>query len=159
MLTCIPQSICSWNFRVPDASSGPALVEFNFLTEQGRIVLGNVEYAVRKHGWLSGKWTLERNGECVVESLKPSALFRSFDVEAGTIKLTVKARSALGRSYEILANGNLAGTIQPAHAFTRRAFIDCDSSIPELVQLFSFWLAALTWKRAAKSSNSGTVGA
>ncbi len=159
MLTCIPQSICSWNFRVPDASSGSALVEFNFLTEQGRIVLGNVEYAVRKHGWLSGHWTLERDGESNVEALKPSAMFRSFDVETGPLKLTVKAASPFGRSYEILSNGNLAGTIQPAHPFTRRAFIDCDSSVPELVQLFSFWLAALTWKRAARSSNSGTVGA
>jgi len=67
--------------------------------------------------------------------------------------LAVKARSAFSRRYDILSDGHPAGTIQPAHSFTRRAFIDCTPEVPELAQLFSFWLAALTWRRAAHNSH------
>jgi hypothetical protein len=79
-------------------------------------------------------------------------MFRSFDVRAGGVQLTVKAQSSFTRSFEILSDDSVVGTIRPVHPFTRRASIECGPSVPELVQLFSFWLAALTWRRAAQNN-------
>ena len=154
MLTCIPQSLCSRDFRVLGASAGSAAITFNFLTEQGGISLGHSEFTVRKHGPLSGHWTLERDGQTAADARKPSAMIRSFDVRVADVHFTVKAHSAFKRCYDILSGDQSVGVIRPAHAFTRRAFSECSSEVPELAQLFSFWLAALTWRRAENSTNS-----
>jgi len=152
MLTCLPQSPCSWDFRIPDASAGPALVAFNFFTEQGAITLGGAEFAVRKHGPLSGHWTLEQEGQSVADARKPNPLFRSFELVADGMQLKVCAASPFTRSYEILSDGSPLGAIRPAHPFTRRAFIECAPEVPELVQLFSLWLVVLTWRRQARDN-------
>lgn len=152
MLTCTPQSLCAWNFRVTGASSGPAELTFNFLTEQGHISIGDSEFSVCKHGMLSGHWTLEHDGTTCADAHKPNAMFRSFEIRSGNVQLTVKAHSAVTRCYDILTNGSMAGTIRPAHPFTRRAFIECNSTVPELAQLFSFWLVVVTWRRAANNA-------
>lgn len=157
MLICIPQSLCTWDFRVLGASAGPASLTFNFFSEQGSILLGATEFAIRKHGPLSGRWTLEQGGQTVVDANKPNALFRSFELSAGAFQLTVQAQSALTRCYDIFSRGRPVGAIRPAHPFTRRAFIECASEIPELAQLFSFWLAVVTWRRAANNS-AATAG-
>ncbi len=153
MLTCNPQSLCSWNYRVLGAPSGEALLTFNHLNEQGTITLGGVELAVLKHGWMSGHWSLERNDETYADAQKPSAIYRSFDIRCGDVQLTVKAQSAFSRCFEILVNDSVVGVIRPVHAFTRRASLECSASVPELAQLFAFWLVALTWRRAAQSNN------
>ena len=154
MLTCLPISLCSWDFQVTGATAGPASVDFNFFSEQGGISLGPSSFAVRKHGPLSGRWTLEKDGQVFVAASKPSALFRAFDIEAGDARVTLKAQSALTRSYAILAGGREIGVIRPAHPFTRRAFIECGPEIPELAQLLAFWLVVITWRRAANDANA-----
>lgn len=154
MLTCIPQSLCTRDFRVLGASAGRAAVTFNFFTEQGTISLGATDFTVRKHGPFSGHWTLEHGTGTVAEATKPSAMFRSFELRVDDMHLTVEAESAFTRCYQILAADRHFGTIRPAHAFTRRAFIECAAEVPEVAQLFSFWLAVLTWKRAANSNNT-----
>jgi hypothetical protein len=152
VLTCLPQSLCSWNYRVVGAEAGLVELSFNWFTEQGSIHFGEDEFEVRKHGPLSGHWTLEHDGQVVAAGRKPSAMFRSFDLSMAGVNFTVKAQSPLTRCYEILFEGRAVGTIWPAHLFTRRAFIECNSQVPELVQVFAFWLAAITWRRAAKNS-------
>jgi hypothetical protein len=156
VLTCIPQSLCTWNFQILGTSAGSAELTFNFFTEQGSLSLGHMEFAVRKHGPLSGRWTLERDGQTAADAHKPSALFRRFELSSAGVHLTVKAQSAFTRGYDIFSGGRLLGTIRPAHPFTRRAFIECTSEIPELAQLFSFWLAVVTWRRAANNSSAST---
>jgi hypothetical protein len=154
MLTCLPQSLCSWNYRVTGAPSGEALLTFNVFNEQGTITLGGVELAVRKHGWASGQWSLERAGETYASAQKPSALFRSYDIQCGDSQITVKAYSPFSRCFNVLDAGALVGTIEPVHLFTRRATVECSDSVPELAQLFAFWLAVIAWRRQAKSNNS-----
>lgn len=154
MLTCLPKSLCSWDYRIRGAAAGDGAVTFNWLSEQGTISLGGVTLNVVKQGWLSGKWTLDSGIGAYATAVKPSALFRSFDVEAGEQKFKVAAASPLGRTFEIATAERKLGTIRPAHPFTRRAFVECDESVSELVQLFAFWLAALTWKRASNNNKS-----
>ena len=156
MLTCLPQSPCSWNFRILGASSGPAALDFNFFTEQGGITLGAAKFVVRKHGPFSGHWTLEREGQSIAEARKPNAFFRRFEVAAIEIPLTIQASSPFTRGFDILSGDRPLGAIRPAHPFTRRAFIECASEVPELAQLFSFWLVVLTWRRRARNSSAST---
>lgn len=154
MLTCLPQSLCNWNFHVRGTSLGLAELYFNFFTEQGDLRLGDTYYQIHKHGWASGHWTLESNGEIFADAQKSNPFYRSFEVIAAGQRLTVKAESPLTRCFEIMESGSLLGTIRPMHPFTRRAVIDCAMVVPELTQLFCFWLAVLTWRRAAKNNNA-----
>jgi hypothetical protein len=147
MLTCLPQSICSWDYRIPDASAGPAAVTFNFFTEQGAISLGGAEYAIRKHGPLSGHWTLEAQGRPVGDAQKPNPFTRRFELDVDGCVLTLRASSSFTRRFDFVSGGKTVGTICPAHPFTRRATIECASDVSELAQLFSFWLVAMTWRR------------
>jgi len=123
------------------------------MSEQGTISLAGVELQVSKHGWTSGHWTLERNGESYVDAQKPSVMFRSFDLTCGGEKFVVKARSPFSRCFDILSEGKVVGAIQPAHLFTRRATINCSDNVPELAQLFAFWLAVILWRRQSRSNN------
>ena len=154
MLECRPKSVCSWNFSVIGLSAGAASIDFDWLSEQGRIVIGPTCHEIRKHGPFSGHWTLERSGRVEADARKPSAMFRRFEMVADGLRLTLSASSAIGRSFEIAMSGRVVGRIEPVHAFTRRAVIGCPDEIPGHVQLFAFWLAAATWRRAANSSGA-----
>lgn len=151
MLTCLPKSLCSRDFRILGASDAAA-VNFNTFTEQGSISLGDSEFAIRKHGPMSGHWTLECNGQAVADARKPRAMYRSFDVKVAGNQFTLKAHSSFNRAFDILVGNQPVGVIRPAHAFTRRAFVECTSPIPEHAQLFLFWLAALLWRRDEDST-------
>lgn len=153
MLTCIPQSNRNWDFRVQSTSAGLVELNFELLTENGQIQLGNDQYQIRKHGWTSGHWTLEANGECIADAHQRNPFFRTFEVVTAGKRLTVKAKSRASRCFEILESNSPLGTIRPMHPFTRRSVVDCSTSVPELIQLFCFWLAALMWRRGSLSYN------
>jgi hypothetical protein len=153
MLTCVPLSLCLWDYRVLGATGGPAVLTFDFFTEQGSIQLGDAEFTVRKHGPLSGHWTLEHGDRTLADATKPSAMFRSFELRIHDLHFTVKAQSALTRCYDVFSGDRRVGTIQPLHPMTRRASIECAPAVPELAQLFAFWLAVITWRRAAQSNS------
>ena len=153
MLNCLPQSLCSWNYRVPATSSGTAELNFNFFTEQGSIFFDGGELEVCKHGFASGHWTLQSNGRTLMTGQKISPFFRTFEVSASRRQLTVKAQSMFSRSFDILESDSVQGTIRPKHPFTRRAVIDCSDEVPELVQIFCFWLVVITWRRNQKNSS------
>lgn len=152
MIECLPTSVCSWDFTASGLSAGAAAIAFDWLTEQGIIEIGPHSYDVRKHGFFSGHWTLEQVGNVIAHAQKPSAMTRSFELSSDGIALTVQAQSPFGRDFEIVCGEKVIGQIVPAHAFTRRAVIECANTIPEHLQLFSFWLAVLTWKRSAQSN-------
>lgn len=155
MIECQPKSLCSGDFSVNGLDSGTAFVEFAWFTEEGRIAVAHTDYAIRKHGWFSGRWTLEQGTHVVAEAHKPSAMFRSFEIVSNAGSFTLQARSPFSRTFDITAGQEPVGSIQPVHAFTRRATIQCAGNIPGHLQLFAFWLVALTWRRSAASSSGG----
>jgi hypothetical protein len=152
MLTCLPLGLCSWNYRILGTTQGQAVITFTAMGEQGGIDLGGRRYSIGKQGWLSGRWDLEGGGQVLGTAAKLSPFFRSFAIHAGDVHLSLQAQALVARPFDLRVDGKNVGSIWPAHAFTRRAFIDCDPSVPELIQLFAFWLAALTWRRAARNS-------
>jgi hypothetical protein len=153
MLTCTPRSFFSWDFNVEGLVHGNAGVEFNFFTEQGVIRYSGAEYSVCKYGWLSGQWGIESGGQTYVRALKTNPLLRKFEIQEDHNTFQLRAMP-LTRCYEILQGGAAIGSIVPDHFMTRRATIECSGSLSELGQLFCFWLAALTWRRAARSNSN-----
>lgn len=155
MLTCLPQSICSWNYLITEPDIA-ASIEFDFWTEQGKITLGSDLYFVQ-HTWLSGEWSFVSENSILALAVKPNPFTRIFQISCGNDSLILKAESPLTRSFLIEQSSVLLGTISPMHPFTRRAFIDCSQSLAIPIQLFLFWLVVLMWRRAANNSNSGAA--
>lgn len=154
MIHLIPKSLCSWDFHATGLSNGTASVEYNWASEQGRILMAHASYEVRKMGIFSGHWTLEQDASVVAEAHKPSPMFRSFEVTGCSDHLTVRAESPVSRVFEIEAGKRVIGQVRPDHAFTKHSTVECPDSVPEHIQLFAFWLAVLTWKRAANNNAS-----
>jgi hypothetical protein len=152
MLKCVPQSVFSWNYVVAGATGGPAAVGLEVFGEQGSIYCQGTQYRICKHGWLSGHWTMESAGGAYAEAMKESALYRAFEVQDATALFELQAKNPFTRNYQVAIAGNFVGRIAPEGPFTRRTIIDCAAEVPEATQLFCFWLAALTWRRAARSS-------
>jgi hypothetical protein len=154
MITCKPQSICSWNYYLIDGDK-QAYLQFNWLSEQGSITLGDIEYAVHKHGPLSGQWSLEQNGEPLIWAKKSNPVTRTIEVSLGDSTLTLRAESPIGRSFLGELNAHTAFTIKPVHLLTRRAVIETFGENLEFPTLcFAFWLVALMWRRSANNNNS-----
>lgn len=151
MLTCIPKSIFSEGYRIVGAANGEADLKYNWLTEQGTIQWADRELAVVKHGWMSGRWTLEEDGKVLVEAFKPSPFFRSFEIQSGDEHFTLNAQSAFTRCFELQQDGSRIGTIEPEGLLTRRTKIDCHDDVPEFSQMFCFWLVGLMWRRQRKN--------
>jgi hypothetical protein len=156
MLTCLPRSICSWDFRIRGTTGGEANLTFNWFTEQGTVEWNGTVYDVVKHGPFSGHWTLEWPDGVVIEAQKTSAFARRFELESDSGPITLQALSIFTRAFELLQTDSVVGTITPMHPFTRRATIQCQARVDELTQLFSFWLVVITWKRAARNNHRNT---
>lgn len=152
MLTCIPQSFFGMDYDILGATAGPANLSFKLLSEQGGISLGGANYTVRKNGWLNRNWSLELNGKTCGEACMPSVFHRSFEIRASTKLFVLRAQSVFTRCYDIRAGDSTVGTIRPTHPFTNRAVIDCLAVVPEQIQLFSFWLVVVTWRRSTQAS-------
>jgi hypothetical protein len=142
MLDCNPVLFsCTYDIH---GASAPAQVRYYWGSEQGSIDIGSQHYEVVKQGWLSGEWTLECGGQVIARALQP--LFtRSFEVEHNGQELTLSP-VLFSRQFDVSIGSQLIGTIGPTGVFTRRSLVQCDA-LSELMQIFCFWLVALTWRR------------
>jgi len=149
MLTCVPQGLCSGDYYVSGAGADAA-VSFDWMTEQGAISFEGRSYQVKKHGWGSGRWTLEDAGAILAEGQKTGMFTRTIEIRAEELAMTLRSQ-VFSRQFSLEQVGRTLGSIVPMHAFTRRATVNCGTEVPVLVQLFAFWLVAQMWRRAAKS--------
>lgn len=153
MIRCLPVAICSWKFRL-ESAAGTARIEHAWMTEQGMIELGGARFDICKHGLASGHWTLEHGGLVAASAQKTSMFTRTFEVQAAGEAYVLRAQSALGRSFNVEQEGRVVATIAPDHPFTRRSRITMVAGELDLITAaFLFWLAVLTWKRAANNDS------
>jgi hypothetical protein len=158
MIRCKPKGMCSWDFFVDDESHHASL-EFNWLGEQGTITVDGRSFEVRKHGMLSGHWTLDYGPESIASAQKTSPFFRTFEIQNAHDSLVLRAESPFGRSFHIERCQEVIATIRPDHAFTRRSTIETLRQKWDFPTLcFAFWLVVLTWRRAASSSSEAAAG-
>jgi hypothetical protein len=144
--------MCSWDFYL-EGEGHQATVEFNWLSEQGSITADGASFDVRKHGTLSGHWTLDHAGQEVASAQKSTPFTRTFELQSPIGTLVLCAESAFGRSFCLESSRYRLATISPKHAFTRRATIQTvEREFDFPIISFSFWLVVLTWRRAASQS-------
>jgi hypothetical protein len=150
MLTCTPQSLCSWNFTVSGPNGEDGAITFRWCSEQGTLTWKGESFEIVKHGVFSGSWSLEQNQNVLVSARKLSSFSRSFVLSTETRSLELHAVSMFQRSFELRHAGLKVGLIYPKHVFSRASFIDCSEEVTELEALFAFWLVALMWKRSSR---------
>lgn len=152
-LTFVPQSFFSWNYWVQEQDIIGA-IEFNFWSEAGQISIGSTPYLIQ-HEWLSGRWSLISNNTVQASAVKYSAFTRSFDVTYGNQRLFLSAESFWSSALAITRHdGTRLGNIRRIQFLSRKAELDCSPEVGILIQLFLFWLTALTWRRSSSSSNT-----
>lgn len=153
-MDCVPESLCSWNYTIDSLPSGTGYAEFDFFTQTGSVRLHHQTYTVQKQGLLLNDWLLieTSTGATLGRAIKPNLLFRHYELEVEQVRFVVRAESVLLWDFGIYQEESLYGSIRPVHPFTRRADFYCDPQIPELGQLFAFWLVILAWRNQARSN-------
>jgi hypothetical protein len=153
MIRCKPKGLCSWDFLL-EGEGHQASLSFNWFSEQGTVIADEVPFEVRKHGVLSGHWTLEQDRTPVVSAQKSSAFTRTFEIQNARATLVLCAESAFGRSFRVEHSREVIAALRPDHSFTRRATIETFGRQLDFPMLcFAFWLVVLTWRRAASSQS------
>jgi len=153
MIRAEPHSIFSWDVTVYEDGTPVADIDMAWVREAGEVMIGEVACRLYREGLFSGAYVLEADGFEWVRAVKPSALFRTFEITYDDVHYTLQARSALRRTFELHQDGDLVGTIYPDHAFTRKMTADLPEAMPLAVRVFIVWLVLLMWKRAAESSS------
>ena len=155
MLKVVPKSWFSWDFRVLDGERSVAEIEFSRWSEKGRLILGSASLDVHREGWMSGAFVLQADGVVVARAEKPSAFHRSYAIECGEKRYTLRAESVFGRAFVLLDGTKVLGSVSPEGLFSRRARADISAELPLPLRIFILWLALLLWRRAANSAAAG----
>ena len=154
-IRCTPQGICSWNFNL-EGDGHRGTVELGLIGEQGAISADGMNFDILKHGVLSGRWTLNHEGNEVASVQKVSAFKRTFEIEDPGGSLLLRADSAFGRSFRLERAEELVATYRADHLLTRRGKIEIVADQWDSPTVFfSFWLVALMWRRASQNNNGG----
>lgn len=153
MIDCLPQGICSWNY-VLSGDGWQASVRMERMREQGTIEINGREFTIRKHGFASGTWSLESEGQIVLTARKKNPFTRTFMISGDDADAELRADSVFSRSMWLTGRG-IDCRIQPRHPFTRRATIEgpCPD---DLLTCFAFWLTVLSWRRTRRRASNST---
>ena len=155
MLNAIPKHWFSWDFRVMDGTRQVAEMDLTFWRRKGTLSVEGIAYEVFREGLVSGAYVLEAGGAVAARAEKPSAFRRTFLIEHAGRQLTLRARSASGRAFDLYDGPNEIGTIAPEGFLTRRAAVRLPEELPLPVRIFILWLVIIIWRREADSGGSG----
>lgn len=154
MIRCLPIGICSWDYDL-QGDGHHAQLGFRSMREQGDLFIDQIQHEVVKPSVFTGEWNFMGPQGQVFSATKLGIFTRGIEIQGREGAFNLGALSAFGRT--MLVDG--PGTnfqIAPDHAFTRRASVEGTWQDFRLV-CFSFWLTAMMWRRAARSSNAGAV--
>jgi hypothetical protein len=155
MLNAIPRSWFSWDFQVMDGPRQVAEMDMTFWRRKAALAVEGVPYMAYRENALSGAFILEDPGGAVVaKAEKPSGLLRSFVVEHAGRRMTLKARSSVGRAFSLEDGQAEIGSVAPDHPLTRRATARLPEDLPLPVRIFVLWLVFVLWRREADSGGT-----
>jgi len=101
---------------------------------------------------MCGAFILESSGSIMARAEKPSAFRRSFIIDYRDKQYTLRAASALRRSFLLLDGDIKIGSLSPEGIFTRRTSVDLPAELPLPVKVFIIWLTVILWKRDSNSA-------
>jgi len=150
MLKCRPESLWSWDFQITGSPTGPILTKLDRKTEDGSIAHAGRQYPITKtKGAGLGHWALMADTAIHAEAQVISIGISKIEFTTRGGLLTAKA-APFNRTYEFFIAEKKVGTIEPAHLLTRNSTIDFSEGVPELTQVFCFWVAAIKWYYASQ---------
>ena len=147
-----PRHLLSWDFDFFQGADKIATLDGAVVSESGRLHVGSGEFECRRQGFASGDFELLARGEKYVSATKRSALRRRFEIRFGDRELVLDATSAFGRTFELIEQRHVVGTVRPRSLLSRQGVAELPEDLPVAVRLFIAWLVILMWKRAAAAS-------
>jgi hypothetical protein len=151
MLTATPKSFFSSSYTVRRGSTTIGTLNFTFFSEKGTLTHNNIAYEINKPS--SGRWTLDDSAHTYARAYKPSLFSREIEIQTAGGNFTLKPKSFSPRTFILHAGSRTLGAIQPVGFLSNTATIDLPS-LTERDQMFTFWLVALLWRRAAAAAAS-----
>jgi hypothetical protein len=153
MIQCKPKGMFSWNFFL-EGEGHQAILDFNWVGEQGHINIDGTVYDISKHGMFSGEWSLNLDGVRVATAQKSNAFTRTFEMISRDEAFLIRAKSAFGRSFVLEYSDAVVAAITPNHPFGRSATINTrDSRMDFPTIAFAFWIVVLNWRRQAGAAS------
>ena len=152
MLRAVPKHWLSSKYKVLENGTTIAMVDSSAWREAGQLTIKGSTYRVYRERLMSGAFILESGGSILARAEKPSALYRSFQVEHEGRQYTLEAESAWARKFVLSERGVRLGSVYPENAMTRKAVIDFPEAISLAGRIFMFWLVMILWTRDSESA-------
>ena len=152
MLRAVPKGWFSSAYKVLDNDIAVATIDPSFLREAAELTIQGSSYSLYREGLMSGAFILKSGSSILARALKPSALYRSFQVEQGAKQYTLEAETVLSKRFVLFEGGVRVGAVYPERALTRKAVVDFPDEIPLAVRVFMFWLVLILWNRSDSGS-------
>ena len=152
MLTLIPNSMFSWDFRVLHDGEEIALIDREWFRERASFTVDGKTFDVRRTSVLNGTFVLEHADAAIAIATKSSIFKRAFEIAVGSNIYTLQATSVFGREFSLSQGGVIIGYFRPLSLFGRTAEATFPGTITRPVQLFLAFLVLTLWKRSAESA-------
>lgn len=147
MLNVIPKSWLSWDCEFLEGKRQVAELKASWLREKALVQVGQTAFEVGRDGLVSGSFFLKRDGHLVATANKPSALQRSYVMDFGGTRYTLRAAAVLRRKFELVSGEQVVGSVYPERWIGRRSVADLPEDLPLEVRVFLTWLVLTQWKR------------
>lgn len=153
MLKATPTSFVSKDFDIFDDSEQIAVLSLSWFRERGQLEIGGRSFDIGREGLANGTFFLERNGERLVEAIKPSMFRRRFEITFAGKQYQLQASAPISRTFDLLDGNRFIGQIKPKSIFSRTAIVDLPEDLPVEVRVFMTWLVLVLWKRAQQAAS------
>ena len=147
-LTCIPQGLCSWNYRITGTQDESGVVELYGFGETGMFEADETRLFIAELSGQKGKWTVSNGTGEVLSAARIPDFKWDTEIVSPDGKFTLE-RIGMTRGMKLSGPG-VSCEISPAHAFTRRVKITGRWDDLRIV-VFAMWLVNMTWKRDAQN--------
>ena len=147
MLEAIPTNLFSKSVRLQQNDELVGEVDLSHWREKARLELPDGTYTLRREGFCSGDYLLERDGSVIARAAKPSVFKCTFEVELPNRQFTFRKPSIWNRRFTLFDGDRQIGSVYPTGMFRRRSNIDLPSDLPLATRIFVYWLALISWKR------------
>lgn len=152
MIQCRPYKFFSRSYTLTGLRKR-ATLDFEFIREQGTLVVDDVFYEILKTSLTSGEWEISEEGVPFATAKKDSAFSRSFTIQAPIGTLRMHAESAFKHNYFIEKEGELIASISRKNLFHRNATIQIFNQQVEFATLaLAFWFTVVVARRGQRSS-------
>jgi len=152
MINCRPYSFFSRSYTLTGLRKR-ATLDFEFIREQGTMVIDDVFYEILKTKITSGEWEVTEDGVPFAKAKKVSAFRRSFDIQAPMGELRLHAEGLFTFNFFLEHHGELVASITRKNIFSRKATIQLfNDQVEFATAAFAFWLSIVIGRRGKRSS-------